>query len=79
MLRTMAMEWPVIRTTLYKPIEAPSSKWTWNWIEVGVMDFMKPLLVDERQRHIRRDGDLVRLGRGRRRARRARYRRVQTY
>jgi hypothetical protein len=43
------------------------------------MDVMKPLLVDERQRQIRRDGELVRLGRGRRRGRRARYRRLPTY
>jgi hypothetical protein len=40
------------------------------------MHDIEPLLIDERIRGLRRDAELVRLGRGRRRGRRARYRRL---
>jgi hypothetical protein len=48
----------------------------WKWIEVLHMEPMEAFAADERQRVVRRDAELVRLGRGRRRSRRARYRRL---
>jgi hypothetical protein len=40
------------------------------------MHHIEPFLADERVRGQRREAELVRLGRGRRRGRRARYRRL---